>query len=266
MANPIRHPEVLDHIAVVLVHPQGDGNVGQVARAMKNFGLTRLVLVNACPLDTDLCRQMATNSYDVIERAQHFSDLQSALGPFHFAIGTSRRLGKSRPRFCTSRALPEWLLPKLTGHQNAALIFGNEVSGLDNSELDRCDQMVEIVTDPAHRSLNLAQAVVVVAYELFCRATEVPGHEDFHMPATRASLDRMYAQMRRIYFEIGFIDRVNPERIMRRLRRLYGRAAITEQEVRILRGILQDTEWYFNHLTKVGKRDGYREMAGDGES
>jgi tRNA/rRNA methyltransferase len=260
------HPPLMDQIAVVLVRPMGDGNVGQAARAMKNFGLSRLLLVNPQYVETDLLKMMAIGAYDIIERAEVFDSLEAALAGFQFVVGTTRRIGKFRPRFCTSRALPGWLLPQLTGGQRAALVFGNEVNGLDKPELDLCNQLAEVVTDPAHRSLNLAQAVVLIAYELFSAAAQAPAAIDKHTPASHEQMQRLYDHMRRFYLEVGFIDKQNPERNMRQLRRIFARAAPSERELRVLRGIMQDTEWYINHVAKTGKRDGYREVAGDGES
>ncbi|NLH49344.1 MAG: RNA methyltransferase [Myxococcales bacterium] len=261
-----QHPPIMERIAVVLVRPGGDANVGQTARAMKNFGLRRLLLVNPQYTETELCKQYATSAYDIVERAERFDDLEQALAGFHYVIGTTRRIGKFRERFCTSRALADWLLPQLAGDRRAAIVFGNETSGLSKPELDLCNQLVEIATDPGHRSLNLAQAVVILAYELFSRAADVSPQIDKHHPASHDQLQRLYEHMRRIYLEVGFIDRHNPERNMRVLRRLYSRAAPSLREARILHGILADTEWYINHVCKTGERDGYREMAGDGES
>lgn len=261
----MKHPPMLDHITVVLVRPVGDGNLGQVARAMKNFGLSKLRLINPCDFDTDLCRRMATNSYEILENARIFADLKSALADLTYVVGTSRRLGKNRERFGTSAALPAWLLPKLTGDLQAALVFGNESAGLDNDELDLCQFQVEIETDPAHRSLNLAQAVLVLAYELFKAAAHVPTEIDKIRPARHEQTEQLYAQMRETYLEIGFLAPENPEHVMRALRRLYGRAQISEREVRILRGVLSDMNWYLDHVSKKGERDGYREVVGDSE-
>jgi TrmH family RNA methyltransferase len=259
------HPPILDQFAVVLVRPMGDGNVGQVARAMKNFGLSRLILVDPRYTETDLCKMMAIGAYEIVQQAERAPSLAKALAPFQFAVGFSRRVGKFRQRFCSSRALPGWLLPQMTGGAQAALVFGNEVNGLSQAELDACNQLVEVITDPAHRSLNLAQAVVLIAYELFSHAACAPLAVTRHEPASYERMERLYAHMRRLYLEVGFVDRQNPARILRQLRRLYSRAAPTEQEARILHGVLQDTEWYLEHVKKTGKRDGYREVAGDGE-
>jgi tRNA/rRNA methyltransferase len=261
----LRHPPIMDQFAVVLVRPEGDGNVGQAARAMKNFGIRRLILVNPLYRETDLIKMMSPGAYDIVEDAQRFDDLRQALAGYHFAIGTTRRVGKFRPRFCSSRALPGWLLPQMTGGAQAALVFGNEAHGMDASELDLCNQVVEIITDPAHRSLNLAQAVLVLTYELFSHAVEAPLAPTKHTPAPHDQMQRLYDHMRRLYSEVGFIDRQNPERNMRHLRQVYSRAAPTLRECRILHGIMQDTEWYLNHVAQTGKRDGDREMAGDGE-
>ncbi|MDP8224990.1 MAG: RNA methyltransferase [Candidatus Lernaella stagnicola] len=261
-----QHPEIMDRIAVVLVRPMGDGNVGQVARAMRNFGMSRLIIVQPQYVETELCRRMAVSAYQLVRDAEYQDDLATALKDFHYVVGASRRLGKFRQRFCSSRALPDWLLPRLADGQTGALVFGNEPSGLNKQEMDLCNELVEIITDPAHRSLNLAQAVLLLAYELFTRACEAPLDVNKHVPAPHDKIRRFYEHMRRVYLEVGFIDKDNPERNMRQLRRLFSRAAPNELEVRILHGLLSDTEWYLKHVAEVGKRDGYREMAGDGES
>ena len=264
--NQRAHPTVLDQIAVVLVRPAGDGNVGQAARAMKNFGLSRMLLVQPCNVDTDFCRQMAPNAYEIVRQAEHHATLADALAGFEFVVGTSRRTGKFRPRFCTSKSLPEWLLPRVGEGKTAALVFGNEADGLSNEELDLCARVVEVETDPAHRSLNLAQAVCVITYELFAAAIQTPTAMTPRRPASHGIMERMFQHMRRMYLEVGFLSPQNPEAIMRTLRRIYLRAEPDEREVRILRGILQDTEWYLDHVAKTGVRDGYREVARDSES
>ena len=264
--SKIKHPPVMDQITVVLVRPQGDGNVGQVARAMKNFGANRLKLVQPCEVDTEFCRQMASKSYEIVERAERHDTLQGALAGSQYVVGATRRIGKNRPRTLASRELPDWLLPKLTGGQQAAIVFGNEVSGLDNQELDLCHDLVEIETDPAHHSLNLAQAVLLLLYELFSQALEERPESIKHQPAKHSIMERLFAHMRRMYLEVGFLNPENPEAVMRALRRLYGRAAPNDREVRILRGILNDTEWYLNHVAEKGERDGYSEVARNSES
>lgn len=257
---------LMSQMAVVLVRSEGDGNVGQVARAMRNFGVSELILVQPQFVESDLGRCLAAGHYDLVRDARRCDSLPEALTDFHYVIGFSRRLGKFRRRFATSRALPGWLLPQMTGGQKAALVFGNEVNGLDKSELDLCNQLVEIVTDRDCGSLNLAQAVLVVLYELFSHTGETSLSINEREPATHGRMQRLYNHMQRLYTEIGFLDKQNPARTMRVLRRLYSRIAPDLGEVLFLHGILQDTEWYINHVIETGVRDGDREVAGDGES
>jgi TrmH family RNA methyltransferase len=261
-----KHPPILDQIAVVLVRPMGDGNVGQIARAIRNFGMSRLLIVDPQFKETEHLRQMAVGAYQLIKDAEIHPTLADALKDFHYVVGTSRRLGKFRKRFSSSRALPGWLLPKLTGGHTAALVFGNEAHGLSKAEMDQCNEIVEVITDPGYRSLNLAQAVLILGYELFSHAAEAPLAITKHEPANYADMRRLYDHMREIYFEIGFLDLENPERNMRHLRRIFSRAAPSEQEVRVLQGILSDTMWYIKHVEETGKRDGYREMVGDSDT
>jgi len=261
-----QQPTLMSQFSVVLVRSEGDGNVGQAARAMRNFGLREMILVQPQFVETELCKCMAAGSYHLVRDAKRIDNLQEALADFHFVIGFSRRLGKFRKRFATSRALPGWLLPQMTGGQRTALVFGNEVSGLDKSELDLCNQLVEIVADSNCGSLNLAQAVLVILYELYSHVQETSLQVTEREPASHDIMQRLLNHMRRIYLEIGFFDKNNPARTMRQLRRLYARIAPTQGEVMFLHGILQDTEWYINHVAETGVRDGYREVVGNGES
>jgi TrmH family RNA methyltransferase len=169
-SDPAR--ERLDRIRVVLVEPKGPRNVGATARAMKNFGLSRLVLVNPPPLDDPECLEMSTNAHDVLRRSAVVGSLDEALAGVALVVGTTAR---SRHRLVTrtpSEAASSLVAAAASGE--VAILFGREAHGLSGRELARCQCVLSIRTGGEHASLNLAQAVLIVAYEVF-RASEAEG-------------------------------------------------------------------------------------------
>ena len=152
--------------AVVLVGAAGDANIGAAARAMKNFGLTDLRLVSCCPHLTTAAYMYAVDARDVLESARPFPSLDDALSDRSLAVAFTRRAGKMRRRRMTVSELPGWVAERAR-RGGLALVFGREDKGLTNDEVRRCDAVVAIPSSPALPSLNLAQSVLVAAYELF---------------------------------------------------------------------------------------------------
>jgi len=239
----------LENIAIVLVRPQHAGNIGSVSRAMKNMGLARLILV--APGEDHLSeegRMMATSARDILEKAEIFPNLERGLKGFRWIAGTSGRQGRNRGPFIH----PREICPEILGHAQSipvAILFGPEDKGLTNEELAPCHALVSMPTHEGLRSLNLAQAVMVFCYELFVASLgvsekgaeiSVPGTE----PAEFKKIEGMYAHLEELLLKIGFLDANNPKRIMHTLRRLFGRAGLSDREVAILRGIFRQLEWY----------------------
>ncbi|RMF83832.1 MAG: RNA methyltransferase [Nitrospinota bacterium] len=249
---------LLTNIQVVLVEPQHPGNIGAVARAMKNMGLSRLVLVN--PPENFRGQEavrMALNGADILEKAQTFSSLEAAIAPMGLVIGTSCRPGKERfPVYTPREIVPRVLATARTNR--VALVFGPERSGLCNEHLDLCHLLVRIPSSEAFPSLNLAQAVMVLCYELYaaCAQESIPPASCM-VPADTVQVEQMYADLQDFLLQIGFLDPQNPQRIMRALRRLFGRAGLTSREVSILRGIIRQVRWYSErgHQTATRSRD-----------
>jgi tRNA/rRNA methyltransferase len=239
----------LDNIAIVLVRPQYAGNIGSVARAMKNMGLKRLLLVS--PEQDHLsaeARMMATSARDVLEKAAVFPSSEDALKGFRWIAGTSARKGRNRGPFIH----PREICSELLGHARSipvAILFGPEDKGLTNEELAPCHALVSMPTHEGLRSLNLAQAVMVFGYELFVsnlalseKGTEVSAHGV--KLAEFKKVEGMYAHLEELLLKIGFLDENNPKRIMHTLRRIFGRAGLSDRDVAILRGIFRQLEWY----------------------
>jgi TrmH family RNA methyltransferase len=233
-----------DRITVILYRPIHPGNIGSVARAMKNMGLHRLRLVSPCDFRTDLAQWMAVSAKEILDRAEVFEELTDALKGSNRVIGT---IPPNRPRFQPQTFSPKELARRfLKTHPDdqISILFGPEDNGLSNRELDLCDEFVSIPSHPAFHSLNLAQSVMVVAYEIFsCSLEQQAG---FHLSKPLAevtSLEQMYQHLQETLLTIGFLDRGNPGHIMRDLRRIFGRAQLDERDVKILRGIFRQMDW-----------------------
>lgn len=241
-------------ISVVLVGPQGNRNLGAVARVMKNFGVAdlRLVAPQADP-GSEEARHMAVSAADLLAQATAYGDLAAALADCQLAYGTTRRYGRYREEF----SLPDEAaaaIVALPATQRVAMVFGREDSGLTTDELAHCQRFLTIPTDEALSSMNLAQAVGVCLYEV-AKAKRVgisvmPQPEE---PASGAEYEGLYAQMRETLLAIGFLDPQNPDHIMRSMRRLLGRQGVTSREVRILRGMLSQIDWVDDERRKGGK-------------
>src|SRR5262245_6493408 len=145
-ASRQRMPGPLDNIRIVLVEPQHAGNIGGVARAMKNMAFSRLVLVNPADHLALEARMMAMDAFDILQRAQVVSSLSQAVGEAGYVLGTTRRLGKARQAQQTSRSIAPLIL-ELAASNPVALVFGREDSGLSNDELSQCHELISI---PAH--------------------------------------------------------------------------------------------------------------------
>jgi len=246
----------LDAIRVVLVSPTHPGNVGGVARAMKNMGLTRLYLVapKAWPSADAVAR--AADAADVLARAVVCATLEQAIADCHYVIGTTAR----------SRRHIEW--PMYPPHEVAArlleaaargpvaLLFGPEKSGLTNRALDRCHAGGYIPSSPAYPSLNLVGAVQIFAYELYrtSGAHPPPATQPQEPPASAEEMEHFYDHLERVLVEIGFLDPDNPRLLGRRLRRLFNRAAPDRNEVSILRGILSAVQQSARKPDNNGKK------------
>jgi tRNA/rRNA methyltransferase len=213
---------------------------------MANAGLSRLVLVRpADHLAPDALR-MALAARPILEGAQVFDDLGAALAEFSFVAGTTRRGGAGRRARIAPRELAAQL--RAVRRENAAaVLFGREESGLTNDELKYCHRLVTIPSSEGFASLNLAQAVMVVAYEIFAAGEESGGPSGPGAPLRRAStaqLEGLFGQMEEVLLEVGYLQPSNPGRMMRVFRRLFGRAGLDEREAKALRGVFRQVAWY----------------------
>lgn len=225
----------------VLVETSHPGNVGATARAMKTMGFSQLVLVNpryADVLQHDEALAFASGAHDVLAAARIVGSLEEALHDCNFAACLSARLREYSPPLTTPRELTSRLA---TMDLNAALVFGSERYGLSNDMIEKCNALINIPANPAYSSLNLAQAVQVLAYEARLAAlgdaqpTTSIGFQG--EAANLAQVDGMYAHLEQALIAIDFLDPDNPKKLMPRLRRLFSRTGLEREEVNILRGI-----------------------------
>jgi len=228
--------------------------MGSVSRAMKNMGFHRLILVQPKedPLSPE-ARMMATSAKDILEKASIFPCLGEALREFRWIAGTSARKGRTRGPFISLREI----CSEIVVHARdipVAILFGPEDRGLTNRELDPCQAFISIPTHPGLPSLNLAQAVMLVCYEL--RMADLQRQDDESTaglstkPAEFRTIEGLYGQMEELLLRIGFLDPQNPKRIMHTLRRIFGRANLGDRDVAILRGIFRQIDWYVTHGEK----------------
>ena len=230
---------MLSRIRIVLVGTTHPGNIGAVARAMKNMSLQRLCLVQPKDYPSAEATARASGADDLLMAAAVFENLDAALQGCRLVIGASARQRsimwpELTPRTCASKVLAE------TKHGDVALIFGRESSGLANSELDRCQFLVRIPTNPEYCSLNLSQAVLVLVYELYvaCHHKSVSRLDESSDIATAELMESFFNHLEQTMGDIGFSDPNQSVKLRRRLRRLFFRARPDREELNILRGIL----------------------------
>ena len=229
-------------VRFVLVETSRAGNIGAAARAMKTMGFSELVLVrprNERAVADDEAVAFASGAQDILAGARIVDSIEEALQGCNFAAAVSARLREYSPPVLAPRALAAHLA--MNEDLNAAIVFGNERFGLPNEAVERCNVLINIPANPAYSSLNLAQAVQVLAYE--CRMATVgdalpdTGIGFRGASADMAQVDGMYDHLEQALIALGFLDPANPKKLMPRIRRMFARSGLETEEVNILRGI-----------------------------
>ncbi len=230
----------LARVTIVLVRPSRAANVAAACRAMKNMGLRRLRLVDPPEgLDDWDTRAPAYKAWDVLDGAEPASTLSEAVADATLVVGTTGRADVAAP--WTPRQLAAEA-ERRTGGGDLAVVFGPESSGLTSLELGLCHALVHVPTDPAQPSLNLAQAVLLLAYELRLAAGlgEAPSGG---APAAAGEIEQALQELREALLDVGYLDPLNPDHILIELRRLAARAGPTPREVNLLRGLARQMSW-----------------------
>lgn len=245
MNPPSSVSSLSDRLRFVLVETSHPGNVGAAARAMRTMGFSELVLVSPRyenVLTHEEAVAFASGATDVLARARVVSSLDQALEGCNFCVALSARLREFSPPVHHPRNLATQL--QADASLRAALVFGSERYGLSNEQVEKCHALVNVPTDPTYGSLNLAQAVQILAYEcrmaalgdgsLAGQATEVGFQGE---RASAEQVEGMFVHLEQALVEMDFLDPRNPKKLMSRLRRLFARASLENEEVNILRGI-----------------------------
>lgn len=230
-------------IRIVLVHTTHPGNIGAVARAMKNMGLSELYLVSPKEFPSERAEWRAANAQDVLTGARVVSTIDEALQGCGLVVGTSARDRRIpwplfNPRECGQRAVAE------AATHPVAILFGREDRGLTNEELQKCHYHVHIPANEAYSSLNMAMAVQVICYEIrmaaLASADQLQASPDSHWdmpPAKAEEMELFFQHLEQLMVEVGFHEPENPRQTLTRLRRMFNRIRMDRMELNILRGM-----------------------------
>lgn len=251
--------EVATRVRMVMVEPTHPGNIGAAARALKNMGLTQLVLVNPQRFPDNEARFRAASAVDVVDAATVVPTLGEAIDDCTLVIGASARNRRVPWPLVDARAAAQAVLKEVAaaqGQGRVALLFGREASGLTNAELARCQLHLHIPTDPGYTSLNVAMAMQIVAYEIRQHWLDASGQmpeQDWDKPwADSRAVEGMLEHLSDVLEQVQFFDQREPGQVMARLRRLFFRTRLDQVEINILRGL-------FTHIERlavgVGKGD-----------
>lgn len=255
----------LNNVVVVLDHPQNVVNVAAVIRAMKNMSLSRLRLVEPDEFDPYRIEGIAHRTEDVVESARILDTLDEAVADAVYVLGTTARGRTAQRNYVRPREAAPGLLDRAR-EGPVALVFGREDRGLSNEALDLCHAVAIIPTNPEHSSLNLAQAFLVLAYEIFLAAegeSELPTGKRAEGPATREEEERMYRALRQGLDRIDFFKAREPRAVMRTLRTLLGRAEPSMREARLVQAVGFEIANFLDRV--VGPREPEAEAEEAGE-
>ncbi|AXA33630.1 RNA methyltransferase [Francisella adeliensis] len=236
---------ILNNIRIVLVEPSHNGNVGSTARAMLNMGLTDLYLVNPRKPIDDEAIALSCHATEVIKNATVTQSLEQALEDVDFVVGTSARVRRVSLPIESISTVASSVLDRInTSNHKIAILFGRERTGLLNEELLMSNVHAYIPSNEGYTSLNLAQAVQLVAYEIFKQSIlctdskEVPEYNHLHKTASVNERQGLYDHFENTMVDSGFLDSDNPGHVMDKLKRLFQRTDLESQEINILRGFL----------------------------
>ena len=221
-------------VRIVLVEPQEAGNVGAVARAMKNFGFDDLAIVGKHPPLLPVAGWWASGADDLLERIRFADTLQEAIADTQLTVATTSMRGRTIPPDFTPATLA-----RAAQGVSVGLVFGREDSGLTHEELMLCQRTAAIPTNENFPTMNLAQAVCVFCFALSAVQREVPSRQ----LAPAALVERMHERFESLLVESGFLHPNNPDRIYDDIRTMFGRAGLDQREATIWLGIVHQLEW-----------------------
>ena len=232
----------LDNIAIILHQPRYSENIGAAARAVRNMGIGHLVVVDPQNYEIDRVLKLATHvASDVVAQIKIYENLKEALSYYSYVVGTTARLGGQRQVVSTPSKVAENLVA-ISRENRVAILFGPEDRGLKNEDIRYCHTLVSIPT-AEFSSLNLAQSVMIMCYEIFIVGSE---NNIRFIPrlANQHELEGMYDQLKDILVRINYINPENPDYWLDKLRHFFNRMQLRAKEVSIIRGICRQIDWY----------------------
>ncbi len=244
-----------ENITIVLSKPKYSGNVGSIARCAKNMCIDKIAVVNSQALVEDEMLQMATHcAADLVSGLKHYHEIQEALSGYQYIVGTTSRLGSARGPVVSPREIADEIVD-ISQNNKVALLFGSEDKGLSNDELRYCHRVVSIPTSNSFKSINLSHAVMIVCYEIFtARISSLSAFTP--KMATSSEIEGMYSHLKSVLTKIGFLNPENPEYWMMHIRRFMARTKLYAKDVKIIRGICRQIDWYIaNALSEHDKPD-----------
>ena len=238
-----------NNLRIVMVRPRGSGNIGSVARAMKNTGINDLAIVGSARTQSFWAKAMAVHGRDILADAKCYPTIREAIADCTLVVGTTCRPGLYRSHSQAPREVAPAMV-EAAAKGKVALIFGPEDHGLSNKDLEHCQLLITIPTHPDYQSLNVAQAAVICLYEFYV-ASLAPATESGVERACAEDIERLFDIMRQSLLKIGFLDSENPEHMLLAFRRILGRAGLEAKDVRILTGMFRQIEWYAHQGWKI---------------
>lgn len=233
---------MLNNIRIVLINTFHPGNVGAIARAMKNMGLSSLYLVDPNDYPSDEAVSRAAGAVDILDQAVVVDSLQEAIGDCSLIIGTSARHRTFQLPIMNARECAESVLFESQQHP-VAIVFGREKTGLLNEEIAQCNRQVYIDANQEYPVLNISQAVQIVAYEIWMAyqaANQAAGRQTEEVPdyARKADMDLFYQHLEETLYDIDFIIKNHQGKVLEKLEHFFNRSRPEKSELGILRGIL----------------------------
>ena len=234
---------LFSRVSIVLVNTEFPENIGSVARCIKNMGLKDLILINPVPYKRIETYALAHRSKDIVNKAKVYDNLEEALQPFNFIVGTTQRVrGRHLPVYTPEEVVTQ--LASLGRKNKIALVFGRESKGLTNQELRCCHIVSTIPTANRQPAVNLAQAVMIYCYELFKLSAKSKKHEVFKWDlAPHEELTHMYQHLEFCLETINFHPRGDIKDFVDCFRRILGRVKLERRDVKLFHKLFSEVEW-----------------------
>ncbi len=227
----------MDNFFIILVEPVFSGNIGSVARAMKNMGFSNLRLVNPCDYLNEEAIKLSVNATDILEKAEIFHSFYDAIKDLNITVATTAKKGKYRKPVYSVPDIAA-ILKAHSDKNKIGIVFGRERIGLLNQEIDLCSMLAEIPSSDEYPCLNLSQSVLLFCYELFKEIKFVTKPHIGEVVSVE-EMETFYKNFQNLLIDIDFLDKENPEFKMKAIRKLFGRTFVERNELNLLYGVIR---------------------------